>query len=181
MKILINHFLIVIFSMALYACTSNGLNDGLEQDNSLHDESQRIELINVSDSIITIDQSQMGSYAFSEKTYKVVQDEEYFQDLWKELNSNKHPLPELPEIDFSEYTILASMMGIQKSGGYTIEIVDVGKKDGEIGVKIEEREPGAGCITATVLTAPYHIVKILKQSDYDFKFTTRRNVFECNS
>ncbi|MGF1669888.1 MAG: protease complex subunit PrcB family protein [Balneolaceae bacterium] len=173
--------IVLLLTVLIAGCSSLGTDDELDLDNSFFERALEMTMSTVSNSLVSIEQSQTGSYKFSEKTNEVINDPGSFATLWDDLHANRIPLPELPEVDFTEYTVIASMMGIQNSGGHSIEILKVANADNVIGVKIEEREPGAGCVTTAVLTSPFHIVKIPKTSGSDIRFTTDRITFECNS
>jgi hypothetical protein len=181
MKTHLHTSIVLLLSVLIAGCSSLGTDDELELDDSFFERAIEMQLSTVSNSLVTIEQSKMGNYKFSEKTNKVINDPGSFATLWDDLHANRTPLPELPEVDFTEYTVIASMMGIQNSNGHSIEISKVANADNVIGVKIEEREPGADCVTTAALTSPFHIVKIPKTSGADLRFTTVRITFDCNS
>jgi len=63
-------------------------------------------------------------------------------------------------IDFGVYTVIASFDDIKMSGGYSIEISDLLIIDAEkIIVKIKRADNGPGRVSS-VITQPFHIVKI---------------------
>jgi hypothetical protein len=173
-------FLFLITPLAvLFSMTACDLTDsGLEDDN-LTDTPTSVEFATVETAVITIDQSANGSYAYSEKTQLVIGNEEEFASFWELLHSNIDPKPDLPEVDFSEYTVLAVMMGIQPTSGFSISVTDITQENGTISVEIEETEPGMGCVNTQVLTAPYHVVKMSNVSDADFSFNTDRKTVTC--
>lgn len=182
MKTSLNNFLIVIlFATLLASCSTFGTDDGFDLDDSFFENATVMETSTVAESLVTIEQSQFGSYKFSEKSNKVINDSESFKRLWKDIHANRTPLPELPEVDFTEYTVIAAMMGVQSSGGHTIEILEIAEADNVVGVKIEENVPGSDCVTTAALTSPFHIIKIQKRVGSDFRFTTDRTVFKCES
>lgn len=170
---------IILFSILIAGCSDAGVNDTAELDNSFFETAAEIQFSTVSDSIITISQSQSGSYTFSDKTNLVINEQAAFEAFWKDLHSNKSLPPELPDVDFSEYTVIAAMMGVQPTGGFSIEISKISRGDNVTGVKIEEREPGASCGTFQALTAPFHVVKIPKANDTDIRFVTNRTAVDC--
>ena len=63
------------------------------------------------------------------------------------------------EIDFSLYRVIAVIDEVRMYGGYSIDVVSVSNDRDRIVVDVERSEggPGAG---ATVITQPFHIVKI---------------------
>jgi len=64
-------------------------------------------------------------------------------------------------IDFSQWTVIASFDQIQAYGGYSVDVVSVTEEDEQIVVDIEKSGGGQGA-AATVITQPFHIVKIPK-------------------
>lgn len=171
----------ILFITLIASCSTFGTDDEFDLDDSFFEIATAMETSTVAESLVTIDQSQYASYKFSEKSNEVINDSESFERLWKDIHANRTPLPELPEVDFAESTVIAAMMGVQSSGGYTIEILEIAEADNVVGVKIEENEPGSDCVTTAALTSPFHIVKIQKRVSSDFRFTTDRTVFECES
>lgn len=182
MKTFIHTISAILFVAFIAGCSVLGADDkGDLLDDSFFETATTLETSTVANSFVTIEQSQFASYKFSEKTNEIINDSQSFETLWEDIHANTTPLPELPEIDFTEYTVIASMMGVQNSGGYSIEISEIAASDDIIGVKIEEREPGSDCVTTGALTSPFHIVKVPKSPDGDVRFTTDRTVFECGS
>lgn len=131
----------------------------------------------------TIDQSQIGSYEFEEKTELVLENEAKFSAFWSKLHEQVSPTPDLPEVDFSEFIVVAAMMGIQPSGGYTIEIKRVATDGDTLWFDIEEREPGTGCGTAAVLTSPYHVIKVprIEAENKIHRYITERIAVNCEN
>jgi len=171
----------IIFGLVgLMGCESVNSSEQTGVDDSFFSRAEQVSFTTVTDSVITIEQSQFGSYAFQDKTNSVITNSNEFEQLWENLHAGRSPLPELPEVDFKEYTVLASMMGVQSNGGFGITIQKVGRSDGTLGVQIEEVEPGQGCFTISALTSPFHIVKVPHISnDQDVQFTTNRFTRDC--
>lgn len=182
MKTSLNNFMAATLLATLMAgCSIVETDDEFKLDDSFFENATVMETSTVAESLVTIDQSQFASYKFSKKSNEVINDSKSFERLWKDIHANRTPLPELPEVDFTEYTVIAAMMGIQSSGGYTIEILEIAEADNVVGVKIKEHEPGSDCVTTAALTSPFHIVKIHKRVGSVFRFTTDRTVFQCDS
>lgn len=171
----------ILLANLIAGCSIVETNDEFSLDDSFFENATTMESSTVADGLVTIEQSQFASYKFSEKSNEVINDTDSFVRLWEDIHANKTPIPELPEINFDEYTVVASMMGVQNSGGYSIEILEIAKNDDIVGVKIKEKEPGSDCITTGALTSPFHIVKVPKSVASSFRFTTDHMVFECES
>lgn len=95
----------------------------------------------------------------------VVNKKEDWENLWKEIHSMTLPLPPLPEIDFTKNTVLATFLGQKPTGGYTIVIPKIVKKDKEIIVTLESKEPPKEAMAIQVITAPYYVVVVPKIED----------------
>lgn len=72
------------------------------------------------------------------------------------------------DIDFSAYKIIAVIDELRNYGGYDIKIVSVSRDREQIRVDVQHSDSGPGN-AATVLTQPFHIVKI-PQSDLPIVF-----------
>ncbi|KPJ49164.1 MAG: hypothetical protein AMJ41_03500 [candidate division Zixibacteria bacterium DG_27] len=89
----------------------------------------------------------------------VVKGESEWEYLWDLTHRNLVPKPGLPKIDFEKEMVLATLMGERNSSGYKIEICEVAFEEGLITVRVKNHEtPG----NLTIMTQPYHIVKIPK-------------------
>jgi len=176
----LNTFFAVFFIVITAGCSSVGTNDNADLDESFFESAAEVQFSTVSQNFVTIDQSSTGNYKFEEKENLVINDQESFEVFWKELNANQNPLPEIPDIDFSEFTVIAALMGIKSTGGFTIEISQISRAENVAGVKITEVEPGSNCVVTQVITAPYHVVKTPK-IDANIEFVTKRITKECDN
>lgn len=70
----------------------------------------------------------------------------------------------IPEIDFSENSVIAVFMGEFNTGGHSIEIIEIVKKENEIIVKVNKIYPKPGSLVTQAFSQPYHIIKI-KRTD----------------
>jgi hypothetical protein len=163
----------------IISCNLTGSSeiDGL--DEVIPDEASSVSHEDVDQDVITIEQSTGGSYSFEERTDLTIQDEEYFSEFWNNLHANTAPVPELPSVDFTEYTVVAVMMGVQPTGGYQITITDVSLDNNTLYIEVEEAAPGSGCMTTQALTSPYHVVKIPVTDASDIRFITKHVETDC--
>ena len=81
-------------------------------------------------------------------------------DLWEQLHRYAIPQPALPEVDFTQHTLLAVFAGEKRSGGYTVRVERVTRTDQAVIVHVAETAPGPGDITIALITYPYQVVKI---------------------
>ncbi|HEX6982143.1 MAG TPA: protease complex subunit PrcB family protein [Balneolaceae bacterium] len=105
---------------------------------------------------------EQGFYGNIAEQNLVIKNERAFEDFWSSLHSNQKPLPDIPKVDFNTDMVLASVMDTKPTGGYVVEIAQVGVLDGRIGVKVKNRNPGKNCGTTAALTTPYHIIRMDK-------------------
>ena len=163
-----------LFLIIIVGCTSLNSDEELELDESFFESADQVEFS-------TVRKSAFANNVFKEKESIVFRDEESFEEFWIKLFGNEfNTQPEVPEIDFTEYTVLASIMGVQRSGGFLLTITEIAETNGVTGVKIEEIEPGPNCFVTAAITQPFHIVKFPKSADGDIRFLTQRETIDCD-
>lgn len=93
----------------------------------------------------------------------VINDSSAWQDLLDQMTFVNDLPPGFGDtnVDFEQWTVIASFDQIQSYGGFSIDVISVTEKDGQIVVDIEKSGGGQGAAT-TVITQPFHIVKIPK-------------------
>jgi hypothetical protein len=174
--------ILFLLSLIISSCSLTN-TDTNEKTDQIPADAIAIEHQSVAIGAETIDQSQNGSYDFEDKTELIIENEESYVTFWEKLHEQVSPTPDLPAVDFNEFTVVVVMMGIQPSGGYSIEIERVAFDGDAIWFDIEEREPGTGCGTAAVLTSPYHVIKIpVEAADTKkYRFLTDRIAVNCEN
>lgn len=89
----------------------------------------------------------------------LISDDEQWQEIWRIANGRMELPPEPLKVDFTRQAVIAAFMGERSSSGYRIEISSITKKGSKLIVAIKNYEtPGM----LTVMTYPFHIVKIPK-------------------
>jgi hypothetical protein len=76
--------------------------------------------------------------------------------LWR-AHSAERPLP---QVDFTRDMVVGVFLGTRPTGGFAVEIVGTRQDHGSLVVEYRETRPGRDQITAQVITAPYHLVRI---------------------
>lgn len=90
------------------------------------------------------------------------------QETWNNLISKMNPFGDtnyyFPEatIDFTKYQVIAVIDEVRHSGGYSIDITKITQDNNRIFVTVEQLMPGG---INSVMTQPYHIVKIPKSNN----------------
>lgn len=92
-------------------------------------------------------------------------------------------IPAGQRVDFRSEMVVAVFMGSQRSSGYSIEVSAIERKmlprptifppppaQYVLNISVTERRPAPGSIQASVMTSPYHVVKLARSKDrVDFK------------
>jgi len=95
----------------------------------------------------------------TEEAYYVINNTEKWAELWSQHTRVVVPKPPLPEVDFSNSTIIAVFMGEIPYPNYKIEVKEIIDR----GRFVEVRVLKTYTVTMLpVLAEPYHIVKIDK-------------------
>jgi parallel beta-helix repeat protein len=115
---------------------------------------------------------------YVDPAYFVIENQSLWETVWSQTFSDHTPKPPLPEIDFSNTTVIAVFMGEFGTSGYEIEIQEIADMPKCVVVDLEKTYPGYGCILYQVMTQPYHIVKIPKV-DKEITFDTAEKVIHC--
>jgi len=97
------------------------------------------------------------------QVFKITAQSEW-DDFWSQHKADITPIPQQPSVDFAQYMVIAVIDNIHSSGGYFIEITQIKERLNRLAVFATRTEPGNGCVTAAVLTSPFHIVS-LQRSD----------------
>jgi hypothetical protein len=77
--------------------------------------------------------------------------------LWKEHSPG--PMPG-PDTDFARFMIVGVFLGTRPTAGFSVEITGVRTTGGVTVVEYRERSPAPGDMTAQILTAPFHLVRV---------------------
>lgn len=84
-----------------------------------------------------------------------------WQTLWEQIHRYSLPQPSLPEVDFTQHTLLAVFAGEKRSGGYGIRVEKMSRTDQTMIVHVIGTSPAPDEMTIALITYPYQIVKIL--------------------
>lgn len=168
--------LLLIFGLATACNSTTGVNDDSLEDIAFFEGAESMEFETV---FRTVDESPSGSYDFEESEEFVFNDAEEFSAFWSDIYESRTPTPEQPDIDFENKTVVAVVMGVQNTGGYSIEVQDVGVKEGVTGIRILETEPGSGCMTTDALTMPFHIIEFSNDLPDEYEFFSQREQIDC--
>ena len=103
---------------------------------------------------------------------------------WDEFWHKHSPNTLTPPIDFAWNMIIAVTDTIHPSGGYAVQITEVGiytnnnTQAEELLVVAELSEPGEGCMTSMQMTAPFAMV-LAPKNDLDVQLEIIQNIQHC--
>lgn len=121
-----------------------------------------------------------GGYNYAERANFAIRDTATWENLWADLYSGHHPVPEVLSIDFTTELLIAVFQGERSSSGYLTIITKITMTITHYTVYVDEIHPGEDCITLTVMTYPYHIVKIGNQPlNLLVRFVYNTTVYDC--
>lgn len=81
-------------------------------------------------------------------------------DFWQEHSSDNIPPPPVPEVDFTQYQVVAVFAGEKSTGGYSVEITSVETTNSQLVITAKYSQPQADDIVTEAFTYPHHIIKI---------------------
>jgi hypothetical protein len=84
--------------------------------------------------------------------------------LWSKHGGGGAGAPALPAVDFSRNMVLAAFLGTRRTAGYAVRISGATEEGKKLAVRVSERKPPPGAVTAQVITAPFHIVAVPKSA-----------------
>jgi hypothetical protein len=93
---------------------------------------------------------------------EVIRDKEAFAKVWDELQARSRPRPSLPEIDFAREMLVLVTLGQRRTGGFSIEVVNVEVRQDRLRVGVRRQNPAPGAMVIEVLTSPFHLVAVPK-------------------
>jgi PrcB C-terminal len=75
-----------------------------------------------------------------------------------------------PSVDFSKEMVVGLFMGSRPNAGFSTAVISATAGNGALIVRYTETMPGAGSVSAQILTFPFHLVAIPKADVKDVKF-----------
>ena len=96
----------------------------------------------------------------------LVRTEAEWTKLWQQHNPDRPK----PKVDFAKQMVVGVFMGSRPNAGFSTDITSAMAANGTLVVHYRETMPGAGSVSAQILTFPYHLVAISKAEVKDVKF-----------
>ena len=95
-----------------------------------------------------------------EAKQEIVKSADAWEKLWKQHVTATGESDKIPAVDFSKEMVVVATMGTKRSGGYSIEIVDVIASDKTLKISVKKTSPPPDAMTIQALTAPFHFVAV---------------------
>ena len=97
----------------------------------------------------------------------VIRNESQWQRMWRRAHipmrlDEQPPPPPAAPVDFKSEMILAAFQGRYPTGGYRIQISEVGETNHQMTVVVKYREPGPQELVTHAVTYPAHLVRVPK-------------------
>lgn len=110
-----------------------------------------------SSSIVRLYAAAHSAYEMAEET--VVRDRAAWEAAWQQLHNGLAAEP-LPAVDFTRDMVLLVAAGQRSTGGTSVRVDSVTAGAGGALVRYTVTEPGAGCMSTQVMTAPVEVVRV---------------------
>ncbi len=107
---------------------------------------------------------------------KVIRTQNAFDKLWQKVH-HRNTNGSKPKVDFQQQMVLALFQGEKNRGGYRLAVTDVCKKNKNLAVTLEHRQPGQGCVGISAINQPSKFVTVPKVKGsvkFDIKTVTRK-------
>ncbi|MGH7773412.1 MAG: protease complex subunit PrcB family protein [Candidatus Binatia bacterium] len=94
----------------------------------------------------------------------VIRTQGEWDDLWKRHSSNQAGPTPTPSINFATEMVVGLFVGEKSTGGYEVEITRAERRNSRLYLYYLEKSPPRDAMVIQVLTQPYHLVKIPRDS-----------------
>lgn len=106
-------------------------------------------------------------------SYHVIENKKDWDLLEEKMNSINDQRIKMDPVNYKSEMVIALFSDVINSGGHSIAIKDITKKDNKIIINVEELSPSG--LATSVMTQPYYIAKIPK-TDKTIEFKTSYRV-----
>ncbi len=124
--------------------------------------------------VVLADQTITG---VGERARMVIRDTRSLRQFWNALNEYGEFNP-LPEIDFTQQTVIVAALGSRGSSGFAVAVDGVYRKATKLYVVVHEHRPGSNCTVLTVVTAPTIAITVDFNAG-EVVFVEEHTVHEC--
>jgi len=165
--------------LALAACSSVGSSGSTPAPQGTPQSSPTVPVKAPAEVFETIDiGDQSGVADEGEPLLFVAETEEEWRDFWFFHSSGVIDGSDPPAVDFSREMVIAAVDQAEPSGGYGLEITGIEEVEGRLVVRVSKTIPGPDCIVITVITQPFHVVRMAK-SDLEPELLISEETYSC--
>ncbi len=107
------------------------------------------------------------------RQFLVLRDSAGLRRQWEIAYRNHGRKPPVPVVDFQKYDVLAIYQGAKPSTGYSVRVSSVVDSGRRITVVVKEWTPSGGCMTGSMMTNAWHMVRVDRKNK-PYSFTTRQ-------
>lgn len=111
------------------------------------------------DPIVRLYAAKHSAYEMAEET--VVRDRAAWEATWRQLHNGLAADPP-PAVDFTRDMVVLVAVGQRPTGGTSVRVDGVAAAPGGAVVRYTVTEPGEGCMSTQVLTAPVEVVRVAR-------------------
>ena len=104
-----------------------------------------------------------GLSGIQEAKQEVIRDQAAWDKIWAQHTTQAKSAGDQPAVDFAKEMVILATFGRRQTGGYSIEITQVESRGDKLCITVARRSP-AGRMAIQVLTAPFHMVVVPKNS-----------------
>ena len=115
-----------------------------------------------------------GSSGIKEERLEVIRDQAAWNEFWISHAGARSPAP---IVDFQKKMVIVVLL-TRPTGGYAVNVTRIEKQPRKFIVYYDELIPGPRCGVTTILTQPYHIIK-LRRTDNEPRFIKKEKIQEC--
>jgi hypothetical protein len=117
-----------------------------------------------------------GASTIGKRSNLTIKSKTRWADTWDDLGEQGKP----KRVNFSKHMLIVVTQARQPSGGREIKVESVSRTaSGGYVVKSVETKPGTGCFTPSVITRPFHVVRVPRTSG-KVSFVRRQVVVGCD-
>jgi hypothetical protein len=124
----------------------------------------------------TVVQGEGGASTIGKRSNLTIKTQGRWKDVWADLGEQGKPR----KVNFKKYMLIAVTEARQPSGGRSIKVEGIDRTaSGGVLVRSVETKPGTGCFTPSVITRPYHVVRVPRTAAH-VSFVRRQTIEACD-
>ncbi|MDR9418783.1 protease complex subunit PrcB family protein [Gracilimonas sp.] len=113
---------------------------------------------NITDSIEVIGSGQYSNFSEEGEIKRVISAKADFAEEWNKVHAGTSPIPDLPNVNFSNTKLALIMLESKPSGGFDITDIEVYESGDKMVIAYSEIVPSEKCVVTMAITRPYIFV-----------------------